>query len=92
MPVIHKSTIRRARQSEKRQERNRGTLSAVKSLVKKLQTAIAEKKVEDAKASLREATSALSKAVTKGVLKANTASRRISRLTLRVNSLTASRS
>jgi small subunit ribosomal protein S20 len=92
MPVIHKSTIRRARQSEKRQERNRGTLSAVKGLVKKLQTAIAEKKVEDAKASLREATSALSKAVTKGVLKANTASRRISRLTLRVNSLTASRS
>jgi len=92
MPVIHKSTIRRARQSEKRQERNRGTLSAVKGLVRKLQTAIAEKKVEDAKASLREATSALSKAVTKGVLKANTASRRISRLTLRVNSLTASRS
>jgi len=92
MPVIHKSTIRRARQSEKRQERNRGTLSAVKGLVRKLQTAIAEKKVEDAKASLREATSALSKAVTKGVLKANTASRRISRLTLRVNSLIASRS
>ena len=92
MPVIHKSTIRRARQSEKRQERNRGTLSAVKGLVRKLQTAIAEKKVEDAKASLRETTSALSKAVTKGVLKANTASRRISRLTLRVNSLTASRS
>jgi len=92
MPVIHKSTIRRARQSEKRQERNRGTLSAVKGLVKKLQTAIAEKKVEDAKASLRETTSAVSKAVTKGVLKANTASRRISRLTLRVNSLTASRS
>lgn len=92
MPVIHKSTIRRARQSEKRQERNRGTLSAVKGLVRKLKTAIAEKKVEDAKASLRETTSALSKAVTKGVLKANTASRRISRLTLRVNSLIASRS
>jgi small subunit ribosomal protein S20 len=92
MPVIHKSTIRRARQSEKRRERNRAALSAVKGLVKKLQTAVAEKKIEDAKASLREATSALSKAVTKGVLKPNTASRRISRLTLRVNSLTASRS
>jgi small subunit ribosomal protein S20 len=92
MPVIHKSTVRRARQSEKRQERNHAALSAVKGLVKKLQAAVAEKKVEDAKASLREATSALSKAVTKGVLKANTASRRISRLTLRVNSLTASRS
>ena len=92
MPVIHKSTIRRARQSEKRQERNHATLSAVKGLVKKLQTAVAEKKIEDAKASLREATSALSKAVTKGVLTPNTASRRISRLTLRVYSLTVSRS
>jgi small subunit ribosomal protein S20 len=92
MPVIHKSTVRRARQTEKRQERNHAALSVVKGLVKKLQTAVAEKKVEDAKASLREATSALSKAVTKGVLKANTASRRISRLTLRVNSLTVSRS
>ncbi len=92
MPVIHKSTIRRARQSEKRQERNRATLSAVKGLVKKVQTAVAEKRVQEAKASLRDATSALSKAVTKGVLKRNTASRRISRLTLHVNSLAASRS
>jgi len=92
MPVVHKSTIRRAHQAKRRQERNRATLSAVKGLVKRLQTAVAEKKINEAKASLREATSALSKAVTKGVLKANTASRRISRLTLRVNSLTASRS
>lgn len=92
MPVVHKSTIRRARQSEKRHDRNHATLSAVKGLVKKLQTAVAAKKIDEAKASLRDATSALSKAVTKGVLKANTASRRISRLTLRVNSLTASRS
>ena len=84
MPVIHKSTIRRARQSEKRQERNRGTLSAVKGLVKKLQTAIAEKKVEDAKASLREATSALSKAVTKGVIHRNTAARKKSALARRL--------
>ena len=42
MPVIHKSTIRRARQSEKRQERNHATLSAVKGLVTKLPSAVAE--------------------------------------------------
>ncbi|WP_455376989.1 30S ribosomal protein S20 [Petrachloros mirabilis] len=90
MPVIHKSTIRRARQAVKRQVRNRATLSAVKSSVKKVQSAVAGKKLEDAKASLREASSALSKAVTKGVLKRNTASRRISRLTKQVNSLVAS--
>ena len=91
MPVIHKSTIRRARQAEKRQVRNRATLTAVKSLVKKVQTAVADKKVEEAKVSLRQAASALSKAVSKGVLKPNTASRRISRLTHHVNSLAASR-
>ena len=51
MPVIHKSTIRRARQSVKRQARNRAALSAVKSLVKKVQTAVADKKVDEAKTS-----------------------------------------
>jgi small subunit ribosomal protein S20 len=92
MPVIHKSTIRRARQAEKRNTRNRATLSAVKGLVKKVQAAVAGKNVDEAKTSLRIAASALSKAVSKGVLKPNTASRRISRLTLHVNSLTATRS
>ena len=90
MPVIHKSTIRRARQSVKRHARNRATVGALKSLVKKVQAAVAEKKVEDAKVSLRQATSALGNAVTKGVMKPNTASRRISRLTRHVNSLAAS--
>src|SRR4026207_746921 len=90
MPVVHKSTIRRARQSLKRQARNRATLGALKSLVKKVQAAVAEKKGEDAKGSLRRATSALGKAVTKGVIKPNTASRRIARLTLHVNSLSSS--
>ena len=91
MPVIHKSTIRRARQTERRRERNRITMNSVKSLVKKVQTAVAEKKATEAKTLLREATSALAKAVTKGAMKRNTASRRISRLTLHVNALSGSR-
>jgi small subunit ribosomal protein S20 len=57
-----------------------------------VQAAVAEKKVEEARTSLRVATAALSKAVSKGVLKANTASRRISRLTRHVNALAAARS
>lgn len=92
MPVIHQSTIRRARQSERRRERNRATMNAVKSLVKRVQTAVAEKKTDEAKTLLREAVSALGKAVTKGTMKRNTASRRISRLTLHVNALSGSRS
>ena len=90
MPVVHKSTIRRARQSEKRRLRNRATLSSVRSVLRKVQEAIVAKKPDEAKATLRAATAALSKAVTKGVLKPNTASRRVSRLTVRVNAITAS--
>ena len=90
MPGVHKSTIRRARQSEKRRLRNRATISAVRSILRKVQDAITAKKPDEAKATLREATAALSKAVTKGVLKHNTASRRVSRLSVRVNAITAS--
>ena len=92
MPVTHKSTIRRVRQSERRRQRNRATMSAVKSIVKKVHDALGANNPDDAKASLREATAALAKAVTKGVLKPNTASRRICRLSRRVNAITASRS
>jgi small subunit ribosomal protein S20 len=90
MPVIHKSTIRRARQANRRHERNRATMNAVKTLIKRVQAATADKKVDDAKTLLREAASAIAKAASKGALKRNTASRRISRLTLRVNALSSS--
>ena len=90
MPRIHKSTIRRARQAERRHERNRATINTVKTLIKNVQSAVAEKKTDEAKANLLAATSAIGKAVSKGVLHRNTASRRISRLALRVNALSGS--
>ncbi len=91
MPVIHKSTIKRARQALKRAQRNRAVSSAVRGVVKKVLAAVEEKNREGAAALLREATAALSKAASKGVLKPNTASRRISRLAARVNSMAAAR-
>ncbi len=90
MPRIHKSTIRRARQTERRHERNRATINTVKTLVKKVQSAVAGKKTDEAKTSLLAATSAIGKAVSKGILHRNTASRRISRLSLSVNALSGS--
>lgn len=90
MPRIHKSTIRRARQAERRHERNRATLNTVKTLIKKVQSAVAGKKTDEAKTTLVAATSAIGKAVSKGILHRNTASRRISRLSLRVNALSGS--
>lgn len=83
----HKSAIKAARQSLKRQERNRSVLRRVKTYMKKVHGAIQENNSDGAKASLREATSELHKAVTKGTLHRNTASRWISRLTTRVNAL-----
>lgn len=90
MPRIHKSTIRRARQAERRHERNRATVNTVRTLIKKVQSAVTGKNVDEAKTSLLEATSAIGKAVSKGILHRNTASRRISRLAHRVNVLAGS--
>jgi small subunit ribosomal protein S20 len=86
MAVVHKSTIKRARQAEKRQQRNRQILSAVRTAVKKVLTAV-DQKAPDAHALLREASSALHKAAAKGVIKRNTASRRVSRLAAKINAL-----
>ncbi|MDF0667778.1 MAG: 30S ribosomal protein S20 [Nitrospira sp.] len=90
MPQSHKSTIRRARQAERRHDRNRATVNTVKTLIKKVQSALSEKNADEARAGLLEATSAIGKAVSKGILHRNTASRRISRLALRVNALPGS--
>ena len=90
-PVVHKSTIKRARQSIKRNLRNRAVLSSIKNVMRKVTDAIETKNADTAKTAMREAASAISKAVTKGVLKPNTASRLISRLTTRVNALSTKR-
>ncbi|NKB81675.1 MAG: 30S ribosomal protein S20 [Nitrospirales bacterium] len=89
MPVVHTSTIKRVRQAEKRRQRNRSILRGTKTLVKKVKAAVEEKNAELAQSLLRQANSTLQKAVTKGTLKRNAASRHISRLTLQVNRLKA---
>lgn len=91
MAVRHTSTIKRARQAEKRHLRNKTVLTSVKGVMRKVLNAVEEKKLEEAKSLLREATSALSKAASKGVLKRNTTSRRISQLATKVNALTSGR-
>lgn len=89
MPVVHKSSIKRARQSVKRHQRNKAIIHGTKTVTKKVKAAVAEKNTELAQTLLRDATSALAKAATKGTLHRKTASRKISRLTLSVNSAAA---
>lgn len=77
----HKSALKRHRQSEKRKLRNNARKSAIKTAVRKLQSAVTEgKAAEDIKGLLKKATVLLDKAVTKGTLHRNTASRKISRI------------
>ncbi len=80
----HKSAIKRQRQSLKRQERNRSVKSTLKTLAKKVETAVAAKSGETAKEALARAMHAYDKAASAGVIHRNTASRKISRLSAKV--------
>ena len=67
--------------------RNQAIKSRVKTFVKTVLTAVEAKNVNEAKPALQVACKELDKAVTKGVLKKNTVSRKKSRLATKVNSL-----
>ncbi len=81
----HASAIKRHKQSEKRRLRNAGVKSSLRTVVKKVKEAQEAGKADEAKANLQKAVSELDKAVTKGVIHRNNASRKISRLTRQLN-------
>lgn len=85
----HKSALKRLRQNEKRRLRNRHWKSTMRTAIKKVRMAVEAKEVEQAQALLRDATSTIAHVASKGVIHKNTASRKISRLTRLVNSLSA---
>ena len=85
--AIHLSTIKRARQNEKRRLRNLRIKTLVKSSIKKVRMAIERKDLEGAQEALSKAIPLIQKAQSKGVLHKNTSARKISRLTLKVNAL-----
>lgn len=85
--ATHKSAEKRHRQNEKRRVRNHALKARLRTLVKRVLTALDGKDTAAAETELRIAARALDKAVTKGVLHRNNASRRLSRLTLRLNGL-----
>jgi small subunit ribosomal protein S20 len=86
----HPSAQKRHRQSVKRQAHNTAIRSRVRTYVRKLRESIASGNAPEAAERLLSATRAISKAATKGVFHRNTASRKISRLTLAVRKLGAS--
>ena len=79
------SAKKRARQSLVRRDRNQQMKKAIRGLEKKVRAAISAKDKDSALSLLKDYTSAIDKAATKGKYHAKTASRKISRLTLFMN-------
>jgi small subunit ribosomal protein S20 len=76
----HPSVVKRHRQSIKRRARNIESRSRIRTLIKKTRQAIEAKNQESTALQLRAVDKALGKAVSKGIIKRNTASRWLSRL------------
>ena len=82
-----KSAKKRARQTVRRTQVNHMRLSRIRTSVRKVETAIAAGDKAAARAAFAEAQPELHRGVTKGVLHRNTAARKLSRLSARINAL-----
>ncbi|HHD63223.1 MAG TPA: 30S ribosomal protein S20 [Desulfobulbaceae bacterium] len=81
----HKSAMKRDRQSKKRRLRNRVNKSKMKTVVHKVEEALAAGSEEQARKALAQAVPVIQKTAAKGSIHKKTASRKVSRLTRRVN-------
>lgn len=84
-PKRNLSALKRVRQAEKRQLRNKSVKTAIKTATKRVITAVEEKDREKVQKELLEATKIISLAASKGIIHRNAASRKISRLTVIAN-------
>ena len=82
-----KSQLKRIKTNEKARQRNKAVKSSLKTAVRKVHTAVAAGDKEQATALAREATKALDKAASKGVIHKNQAANRKSAMAKRVESL-----
>lgn len=85
--ATHKSAEKRDRQNKKHRQRNVAAKSALKTKVKSVMIDVESKNKENATKALKAAIPALSKAASKGLIHKKNASRKISRLTKKVNSM-----
>jgi small subunit ribosomal protein S20 len=83
----HFSALKRARQTEKRTARNRGNTSQMRTALRIMRESLEKGDKAAAEHIYRQTVSVLDKAIQKGVLHENTASRYKSRLAARLNAL-----
>lgn len=83
------SARKRIRQTERRTARNKARKSRVHSFVRKVEEAISAGNKSGAAAALKAAQPEMQRASTKGMMHANTVSRKLSRLSARIKTLTS---
>ncbi len=83
----HTSAKKSIRQTERRSTVNRARLSRVRSFIKKVETAIEAGDKKVAAAALKAAQPVMHRGVRAGVLHRNTVSRKLSRLSARIKTL-----
>lgn len=83
----HKSAEKRIRQTATRTEVNRARVSRIRTFLKRVETAIASGDKSVAAEAFKQAQPELMRGVSKGVLHANTVSRKLSRLSGRIKAL-----
>ncbi|GAA0353872.1 30S ribosomal protein S20 [Bacillus horti] len=88
MPNI-KSAIKRVKTNNKKRLHNATQKSALRTAIKSFETLVEQNNVEAASSALVVATRKLDKAAAKGLIHKNAASRQKSRLTKKLNSITA---
>jgi ribosomal protein S20 len=84
-----KSQIKRNRQNEKRRLRNKAVKSSLKTAVRKFRETVEAGDAEQANVLMREASRALDKAASKGVIHKNQAANRKSAIARQLSSLSS---
>ncbi|MCC7260077.1 MAG: 30S ribosomal protein S20 [Alphaproteobacteria bacterium] len=85
--AYHKSAEKRIRQNGRRGEVNGERISRIRTFIKRVEAAIEKKDSKAATAAFLEAQPEIMRGVSKGVLKKNTAARKISRLSAGIRAL-----
>ena len=87
--ATHKSALKRNRQNARRQLINQMRRTRIKTLTKEVLAAVEAGDQEMARAALGKAAPVIQRAASRGTLHRNTASRKISRLTKKINTIPA---
>ena len=89
--ATHKSAAKRARQTKRRTVANDSRRSRIRTVVKKVETAIAGGDAAAAREALRAAQPEMQRGIGKGVVHKNTVRRKLSRLSRRIKSMAAAK-